>query len=101
MEISTLLEEVTPSLSVARQETIKQQLATYLNDLLQHDFQTLVQLLYRVDVSEKKVKALLTEKPTEDAGNLLADLLIERQLEKAAARQNFSSPPPGTDEERW
>lgn len=102
MEISSLLNELNSSLPVVRKETIKQQLAVYLNDLLLHDFQALVQLLYRVDVPEKGLKTVLQENPTEDAGDLLADLLIERQLEKAAARKKFSSPPSSeTEEERW
>ena len=34
-------------------------LITYINDCIQHDFNKLVQLLYRIDVSEEKLKYIL------------------------------------------
>jgi hypothetical protein len=60
-----------------------------------------VQLLYQVDVPEKKLKAVLEAHPTEDAGNLIADLLIERQREKKELKNRFQFPPAESDEERW
>jgi len=101
MDINLFLSELKPELPVDKKAVLKQQLAVYLNDLLLHDFHSLVQLLYRVDVSEKKIKAVLQEHPTEDAGNLLADLVIQRQAEKQATRNSFRFPPGSSDEERW
>ena len=34
-------------------------LIAYINDCIQHDFNKLVQLLYRIDVSEEKLKYIL------------------------------------------
>lgn len=96
-----ILAELSTELSVEKQESLKQGLAVYLNDLLLHDFHSLVQLLYRVDVSEKKIKTVLQEHPSEDAGNLLAGLLIQRQAEKRVTRNRFRSSPGSSDEERW
>ena len=101
MDINLFLSELKPELPVDKKAVLKQQLAVYLNDLLLHDFHSLVQLLYRVDVPEKKIKAVLQEHPTEDAGNLLAGLLIQRQAEKQATRNRFHFPPGSSDEERW
>jgi hypothetical protein len=62
----------------------------------------LVQLLYRVDVPEKKLKAVLADHAGEDAGVLMADLMIERQQQKMEARKNFRVKERYDDgEERW
>lgn len=102
MDVLPLLAQLNANLAAGERESLKKQLAVYLNELVLHDFPALVQLLYRVDVAEKKVKAVLQENPAEDAGSLIADLLIRRQLEKQATKERFRAtdePPP--EEERW
>ncbi len=56
----------------------KEKLIDYLNEFINHDFSKVVQLLYRIDVSEAKLKKVLQENPNEDAAGLIADLIIER-----------------------
>lgn len=89
--------------AVQRQE-LKDQLIFYVNHLLLHDFNKLVQILYRVDVSERKLKELLQENPQTDAALIIADLLIKRQEEKIKIRKAFKTRP-STDnsigEEKW
>ena len=70
-------------------EEIRRRLAEDINHLIIHDFNKLVSLLYRVDVNEAKLKHLLKENPGSDAGNIIADLIIERQLQKIKSRQQF------------
>ena len=101
MDVFPLLAQLTPALPPEQKEALKKKLAVFLNDLLLHDFPSLVQLLYRVDVSETKLKTVLQENPGEDAGNLLADLLIQRQQEKEATRNRFRFPDDASEEERW
>ena len=101
MDAFAVLEEFSTDLPVEKKAEVKNKLAVYLNELLLHDFHSLVQLLYRVDVSEKKLKTVLQENPTEDAGNLLAGLIIERQLEKQAFKNSFRFPTDASEEERW
>ncbi|WP_132052146.1 hypothetical protein [Pseudocnuella soli] len=72
-----------------------------LNELILHDFNRLVQLLYRVDVSEKMVKELLQQHPEANAGLLLARLLLQRQQQKLASRNQFRNDAHIPDEERW
>src|SRR5262245_61055910 len=67
----------------------KQLLADKINDLLISDFQKLVSVLYRMDISESKLKLLLKENPNIDAGIIIAELMIERQLEKNRSRQQY------------
>jgi Tfp pilus assembly protein PilF len=49
-----------------------------------------VQLLYRIDVSEAKLKKVLHENPNEDAAHLIADLIMERIAIAKKARASFS-----------
>ncbi len=78
-------------------EKIHTQLAAYLNELVKNDFDKLLAWLYRIDVYEEKLKVLLQQHPQEDAGNIMATLIIERQLEKIKTREQFgpgdSNPP--------
>lgn len=73
-----------------------------VNELIIHDFSRLVQLLYQADVPEEKLKMLLKEKASQDAAEIIAGLLLQRQLQKIEARKHFSQGyHPGSSEERW
>ncbi len=67
-----------------------QRLADHINILISQHFDQLIYLLYRVDVSEEKLTRLLQENPLEDAGKMIASLLIARQVEKIRSRQQHS-----------
>jgi hypothetical protein len=78
------------------------ELAAYINQLIAKDFSKLVYLLYAVDVSEKKLKQLLAEHPNEDAGKLIAVLILERQEQKKKSREAFKQNEQDIpDEEKW
>jgi uncharacterized protein YqgQ len=76
-------------------------LAKWVNELIQHNLSELIRVLYRVDISENKLKFLLREKVGEDAAFIIADLIIERQIQKIKTRQQFQQPPPDNEEDRW
>ncbi|MBS1933428.1 MAG: hypothetical protein JST96_05460 [Bacteroidetes bacterium] len=82
-------------------EEIKEQLAGYVNDLISNDFEKLVSLLYRVDVSEKKLKKMLNENKNTDAGKIIAELIIERQAQKIKTRNEYKKRDDVSDEEKW
>jgi len=65
-------------------------LIAYINDCIQNDFNKLVQLLYRIDVSEEKLKYILQLNPNEDAAKLIAAVIVERLAATKAARASFS-----------
>lgn len=67
-------------------------LIIYINECIQHDFNKLVHLLYRIDVSEEKLKYILQLNPNEDAAKLIAAVIIERLAATKAARASFSTP---------
>lgn len=83
-------------------DEIHAQLADYLNNLVRNDFDKLISYLYRIDVNEQKLKNLLQQNPQEDAGNIIATLIIERQEQKIKTRRQFSPPDNDIDEEeKW
>lgn len=79
----------------------KQVVINRINELIEQDFQKLVSILYRVDVSEKKLKQLLKENATTDAAVIITELLLERQLEKIRSRQEYKGNESISDEEKW
>jgi hypothetical protein len=82
-------------------EVWRQQLVATINFLIQKDFARLVNVLYRLDVSESRLKLLLQQQPDVNAGELIANLMIERQLEKIATRNRFKASNNIPDDEKW
>ena len=81
---------------------LEQQLTNHINHLINTDFEKLVYYLYRIDVNETKMKQLLQQQGGENAAQLIAQLIIDRQLQKIKSRAEHT--PPATDEddaERW
>lgn len=89
--------------SIRQQPTneFRRQLITYINELIDKDFNALVQLLYRIDINETRLKKLLNRNKDVDTSPLIADLIINRQLEKVATKKQFSSKEKEDDDERW
>ncbi len=89
---NSVLDEVIAcnDIAVLNDDLIIQQLADYINQLIIVNFERLVRLLYRIDVSESKLKYLLKENPGEDAGRIIALLIIERQLQKIKFKKEMS-----------
>lgn len=82
-------------------DTLLQELAAHINDLVQHDFSRLVTILYRIDIPESTVSRALQQQSATDAGLVIAELIILRQLEKQKTREQFSSPRDIADDEKW
>ena len=88
-----ILSDLSRQISIVEKQDLRQQLIAYINLLLLEDFNRLLQLLYRVDVSEQKLKSLLKENPSTDAAILITDLLIERQQERSNNATGFPRTP--------
>ncbi len=89
-------------ISSLKEATLYNQLVEQINTLIKDDFEKLVQLLYRIDVSEQKLKMLLQTNPNEDAAKLIASLIIERQIQKIELRKKMKEEGDAeTNEERW
>ena len=97
------------------EEALQVILAEKVNTMINHDFGTLVQLLYRIDVNETKLRRLLEGDVRQDAGMIIAALIIERQWQKIESRKSDarrrqrgaddptrgSATDPAGEEERW
>lgn len=81
---------------------LEEQLTQHINHLINTDFEKLVYYLYRIDVNETKMKQLLEQQGGENAAQLIARLIIDRQLQKIKSRAEHK--PTATDDEgaeRW
>ncbi|MEP6595252.1 MAG: hypothetical protein ABJA71_04860 [Ginsengibacter sp.] len=83
------------------EENLVQRLSEFISHLIQTNFQRLLLILYRVDVSEKKIKQLLQKDSSEDAAIIIAKLIIEREAQKIYSRNLFSHKNDICDEEKW
>ena len=83
-------------------EILKEKLSAHINHLIQADFEKLVSILYRIDVNEHKLKNMLMENNGEDAGKIIADLIIERQVQKIKFRRQYNKRDENmSDDEKW
>ena len=87
-------------------EEMRKQLAAFIDELVNHNFNKLVSLLYRIDVNENKLKQMLKANRGNNAAQMIADLIIERQRQKIAQKEKPGSKKtePGLnsfDDERW
>jgi hypothetical protein len=81
------------------EEAILEQLEKRILAIADKDPEAFFQLMYRLDVSEQKVKSVLFE---QDAGMQIARLVYKRQLQKIEARNMFRSAESEVDEDlKW
>ena len=71
------------------QQELQDKLFSFINDLIQNDFQRLVAILYKVDVDENKLKRILKEETDKDAAGIIAKLIIEREMDKVETRRKY------------
>ena len=82
-------------------QELQEKLAAHINHLINHDFEKLVSLLYRVDVNENKLRNILDSKEGENAPVLITQLIIERQLQKIKTRKDSKNNDDIPDDEKW
>ena len=97
--INTSLEISLPE--TLSQEELREKLSAHINHLINHDFEKLVYYLYRIDVNETKMRNLLDQREGEGAAGLIADLIIERQLQKIKSRAESNTGQNIPDDEKW
>lgn len=106
MADKALIQSVNSYLQLQLPETIsftqlQQELAAFVNHLINTNFEKLISLLYRIDISEAKLKELLQHNEDKNAGEIIAALIIERQQQKIKNRQLFSRDDDITEEDKW
>ncbi len=107
MDNTGLIQNINKDLAITLSEKIsftdlEEKLAAHVNHLIKKDFEKLVSLLYRIDVNESKLKKFLHIYTNENAGKIIAQLIITRQLEKIKSRKENTKPAKVDDEfEKW
>lgn len=86
---SLSLLETQPDLSSPDFKENRNKLILAVNELIHRDFSKLLRILYRIDVEEHKLKTALFESPL-PAAETIADLIIERQIQKIKFREMFN-----------
>lgn len=79
----------------------REQLVQFIHQLIDTDFPRLVQLLYRLDVSEAKIRSVLLENPTGDAGDMIAQLITDRIAQREKNKQLFKQEGEIPEEDKW
>ena len=57
--------------------------------MIEHRMETLFSLLYRLDVSERKIRAALAAEAAEPANVILAKLIIDRQKQRIITKMQY------------
>lgn len=78
-----------PSADLVSLEEFRKYLTEKLKFLLDNKFDMLVNILYKIDISEKKLSQLFSGKNRDSIPATLADLIIERQLQKIKLRKMY------------
>ena len=106
METKALLSDLNVSYGLDLQEAptmdaLEAMLAERVNAMINRDFSALVQLLYRIDINESRLRVLLQENQGSDAARLIARMILERQWQKILTRREYSRRDMPGEEERW
>lgn len=70
-------------------EEIKIELSKIISQLLNTDLNQLLNIFYRIDLNEKEVDKILTQEKPEDISPKLADLVLNREIEKVKTRLKY------------
>lgn len=85
-DLGSLEEGMIIPLSRLDRNAIREKLAILIAHLMQNNFEKLCQAMYRLDVSESKFDQVMNEKPIEEIPYAVADLVIEREMQKVRTR---------------
>ena len=80
---------IIPNNDFEKLEEFREYLTEKMKDMLDKNYNLLINTLYRIDISEKKLTELFSSKNKESIPQKLADLIIERQIEKIHFRKRY------------
>ena len=83
-----------------KNELLVDQFTDFIRNLVLNDFEKLINLLYRIDVDESKLRQVLSANENEDAAKTIAAMIIERQLQKIQWKRAMQ-PGGESNEEKW
>jgi hypothetical protein len=94
-ELITVSKKLIPDFEITQVQSFNKKsfidkLSPYISHLLDNDFQKLVQIMYRIDVSEKEF-ALTLQPGNEEIPEKLAEMLYHRLCLKAKIRAEYKT----------
>jgi hypothetical protein len=98
--ISQLSEDLQMDLPSGKSlDELKNVITDRINYLINADFDKLLRILYAVDVSEMQLKNNLQQGV--DAGAVIAQMIIDRQLQKIKTREQYRTSHDIPEDEKW
>lgn len=76
---------------IKSEEALLNLLSSYVQELINKDFDHLLYLLYKIDVGEKKVKAAILKTDPENANIVIAKMILEREKQKIKSRKKYKT----------
>ncbi len=73
------------------ESAIREKMIYAFSWLLDNDISKMMQILYRADVNEERLKALLVSRSVLPSAEIIADEYISRQKQKVETRKKYSS----------
>jgi uncharacterized linocin/CFP29 family protein len=70
-------------------EELKEYLTKKISNLIDNNFEKLINTLYRIDVNEDKLQLVFSNKDKKGLPEAIAGLIIERQLQKIEMRKKY------------
>ena len=71
-------------------DSLLARLVQIVDHLISKDFNRLLNALYRIDVSEEKLKSVFAQRP-ENTSLIIAQMILDRELQKVASRKKHSA----------
>lgn len=90
-ELALTDEESLALIAINNYEVLKIQLAEKIDYLLKYDIEKLRYVLYRIDINEQKVKDALANFPIEESVLHIAELILQREIQKAISRKQYAA----------
>ncbi len=78
---------------------LKGVLSDYIDYLINHDFDKLLRILYKVDVHEGLLKMNLQKQ--KDSATVIAEMILERQMQKVKSRKQSNPDKDIPENEKW
>lgn len=100
VEVIPFLQDYLPDFNVKGPD-IEKQLSSYINELIITDFQKLLFVLYRLDINESQLQLLISQEKDQTAGDIIARMIIKRELQKIESRKKYKSFNTDSEEEKW
>ena len=85
-------------------ESLLKCLEIRVQELINSDFQGLLQILYRLDINEKELKKSIDNSSPEKVAGIIAEMILEREKQKLKSKEEyrqFRSDNNGDEEDRW